>query len=447
MIQRWARPAFFLVTALVVAIGIDVAAQRTRTVVDLTEDRSLSLTSQTESVVRAVRRPTSITAFLRPDDAERASGAALLLRYQRLSPKVRFRVLDPRTASGELRRLGVDLDVSAVAIAQADEVEFATTLTEQDLTAALVRLARGRSAEVCFTSGHGEAATDDDGPLGLARAGELLVANGYRLRDVDLLTAASIPSSCDAVVVAAPQAGLGETASVLRNWLRADGRLLVLSDPSAPPDDALSGVAEELGLGIRRGLVLEGDPTLALPDDPTAPIVRSYSSASPIVRKLPPTFFPGLQEVVVGEDVPGEGLTVARLADTSPTSYLETEPLTSTFDPASDVRGPITIAAAADATRVDGDTVRRRRAVVVGDVDFATNAVLDQAANSTFLVRTLDWLTLDEDLVVLSANLPRSRPLTMTTQRVAYARFVSLAVLPGLFLVAGALVWAFRRSR
>ena len=435
------------VLALLAALAIDVVAHATRTVVDLTDDRALSVTAQTEAVVREVRRETTITAFLRPDEPERAPAAALLLRYQRLSPKIRFRILDPRTSAGELRRLGVDTDLGVVAVTRGSDVEMAATLTEQDVTAALVRLARGRSAEVCFTTGHGEASVEDESAGGLARAGALLVANGYRVRQVDLLAAPAVPTSCDALVVAGPQAPLGAAAEVIGGWGRSDGRLLVLADPAAPPDDALGRMTADLGLGLRRGIVLEGDPALALPDDPTAPIVRSYSSASPIVRKLPPTFFPGLQEVTVGDDEPEEGLTMARLADTSPASYLETEPLSSTYDVEQDVRGPITIAAAADAVRVDGDVVRRRRAVVVGDVDFATNAVFGEAANSTFLVRTLDWLTIDEELVVLSTNLSRSRPLTMTSARVGYARFLSLAVLPGVFVLSGAAVWALRRAR
>ena len=138
---------------------------------------------------------------------------------------------------------------------------------------------------------------------------------------------------------------------------------------------------------------------------------------------------------------------VSRLAETSPLSYLETEPLTSAFDPATDTGGPVAVAAAAERSRLEPEAVRRSRVVVVGDVDFATNAVVQQAGNSTFLVRSMDWLTLDDQLVVLSANLPKDRSIVLTRGRITYARFVSLALLPGLFLVAGAVVWVVRRGR
>jgi ABC-type uncharacterized transport system involved in gliding motility auxiliary subunit len=139
---------------------------------------------------------------------------------------------------------------------------------------------------------------------------------------------------------------------------------------------------------------------------------------------------------------------VSRLADTSEASYLETRPLEASFDPGDDSPGPITIAAAADRSRVVSERkVARTRLVVVGDVDFATPAIVHQAANQRFLVQTVGWLALDDDLIPLSSNLPEDRPLALTDARVAYARILGIAVVPGLLLVAGALVWATRRRR
>lgn len=444
-VGRFGRPIVIVVAALALAVGIEVVAARTSRVVDLTAERSASLTDQTAAIAGGVDETTTVTAFLRPDDPERAPAAALLLRYQRLNARIRFRLLDPAQAVGEQRRLGIDPGLGGVAVARGRKVEVVPTITEQDITGALARLDRGRSATVCFATGHGEAAVADDGPEGLSRAAALLEGNGYTVLTIDLLANPEVPAGCTGVVLANPVAPLGDAASVLASWLEADGRLLVLADPISDVD--VSEVVRGLGLSTRRGIVLEGDPAAARPDDPTSPIVRSYSSSHPVVRRLPPTFFPGLQQVVDGESAPDSGLVVSRLAETSPLSYLETEPLTSAFDPATDTGGPISVAVAAERSRLEADAVRGSRAIVVGDVDFASNAVVEQAGNSTFLVRSLDWLTLDDQLVVLSANLPKDRTIVLTRDRITYARFVSLALLPGLFLLAGAVVWAVRRGR
>jgi hypothetical protein len=431
---------------VVVALALDGVTDASRRVIDLTDEHSLSLTDQTKQIAGAVRAKTTVTAFLAADDPERAPAAALLLRYQRLNRRIKFRLLDPQRATGELRRLGVDPALGGVAVSRGTAVEVVPTLTEQDVTGALARLARGRAATVCVAAGHGEPSLDDTSADGLSEAAALLKANGYTLRTIDLLATPSVPGDCNGVVLVRPTTELGAAGDNLRRWLEdSDGRLMVLADPISTVD--VSPVVAGLGLGVRRGIVLEGDPQSSLPDDATSPIVHTYSSANPIVRRLAPTFFPAVEQVVVGENDAANGLTVNRLADTSRVSYLETEPITSTFDPSTDTPGPITVAAAADRSRQAGGAVHRSRVVVVGDADFATNIALHEAANSTFLVRSLDWLTLDDQLVVLSANLPRDRTIALTRQKLTYARFLSLGVLPGLFLLAGVAVWLVRRPR
>lgn len=80
-------------------------------------------------------------------------------------------------------------------------------------------------------------------------------------------------------------------------------------------------------------------------------------------------------------------------------------------------------------------------------MDWATNAYVGQAGNATLFVQAMDWLTLAEDLVSVSPNLPRLRALELTEGRARYARLLSAGVIPGLFLLTGALVWALRRGR
>ena len=141
-------------------------------------------------------------------------------------------------------------------------------------------------------------------------------------------------------------------------------------------------------------------------------------------------------------------MSAAALAQTSDRSYLERNPSdVSHFDPGQDVRGPITIAAAADRSANLAGTVRRTRVVVVGDVDFATNAFIAQAGNGDLLLRAMDWAAIEQDLVTVSANLPAVRPLDLTEGRLGYARFLLALVVPALFLLGGAITWAVRRSR
>lgn len=435
MTGRVLRAAALLV--LVVVAGL--AVSRNHHLYDLTAERSLTLTDQTRRILDDLDRDVDVTAFLRRDEPGRVEAATLLDRYRKLNRRVEWEVLDPDESPGEVARLGVDPVVGGVALRSGEDVELAPSVTEQDLTAALARLVRGRTSEVCVTTGHGEAR--------LEQASALLEREGYAVRIVDLLATPEVPPSCTAVALAGPTEPLGDATAALAAWTEADGKLLVLTDPVADVD--LSAVLEPYGLGIQRGVVFEGDPAAVVAGDATAPIVRTYSSGHPIVRRLAPTYFPGVQGVAVddGAEARVGGLTLSRLADTSGSSYLETAPVEATFDPAVDVPGPVTVAAAADRTRTTGERILRTRVVVVGDADFAGDQFLGEAGNATFLLRSVSWLTLEEDLLTLSANLPAERPLGLTDARIAYARVLTAAIVPSVFLLVGATVWAARRRR
>ena len=425
------RATAVTVAVTVVVLLVTVWASGQHSLTDLTEHETLTLTPITRDVVAAADEEVQITAFVRRGDPIRVQTVTLLDRYARLSHRLDVDVVDPVDAPGEVRRLGIDPVLGGVAVQRGDDVELAAGPTEQDITSALARLIRGNDALVCLVTGHGESD---------------VVIPTYDVRGIDLLVEDEVPEYCTVVIVAGPQSDLGDGEDALADWVAADGKLLALLDPIS--DVTLDEVLAPYGLGVERGVVFEGHPDSVVDGDESSPIVRRYSSAHPIVRGMPPTYFPGVQAVTVDDDVREPGLTVSRLADTSELSYLETEPLQPRFDPDEDLGGPVTIAAAADQSRVVSDeSVARTRIVVVGDVDFATAELAGAAANARFLAQAVGWLALDDDLIPLSSNLPDDHPLDLTDARVAYARLLGIGAIPALLLVGGAIVWAARRRR
>jgi len=443
----WVRRLAAAVVALVaLAVVVGVADGR-RTLLDLTDDEVLTLAPQTEDVLASIDRDVDITLFARPTDPGRVEAVSLLDRYRRLQRRIDVRVVDPDDSPGEVARLGVDPLVGGVVVTSGERTEQVAFPTEGELTGALARLLRDEPATVCLTTGHGERAVGDPGGPGLARFVDLLGRDGFDTAEVDLLGDPDVPTACTVLVVAAPTGSLRPaTERALAGWVDDDGRLLLLADPAAEAVP-LAELLGELGIRVERGVVFEGDGDNVVGGDVSAPIVTRYPSASPVTRRLAPTFFPVVQGVF--PDAPDEepGLTVAALASTSDTSYLERNPVTPEFDPDADVGGPIPVAVAADRSEVDGVDVRRTRAIVVGDVDFATDAAIGEAGNAQLLRQAVAWLAESEDLVAISPNLPADRPLRLTDARLAYARLLTVGVVPALFLLAGALVWALRRGR
>ena len=436
-----------VVALVLVALSVLVTvAENTRRTYDLTAERSLSLSEQTRTVVRAVRSDVRITAFVRRDDPGRAEISALLSRYKRLNAHIDVRLLDPNEAPGEASRLGVEPTFGGLVVTRGDEIERATIVSEQDVTSALARIVRGNRATVCFLAGHGEADPTSPTSDGLATAATVLTTNGYQVDQLDVLTRPEIPSRCTGVVVAAPRNALSPAAAeAITSYLRSSGRALVLADPASGVD--LTPIVAPYGLGFLKGFVLEGDENLRMPGDPFTLAILRYASSSPVTRRLGPTLFPGAEMVTVDESNPGSGLATTAVLRSSELAYLETEPAAAAFDPATDRAGPVVIGGGADQSGNFGGTVRRTRLLAIGDVDWVTNAYVNQAGNATLLVQAMDWLTLDEDLVSVSPNVPRLRVLELTESRARYARMLTAGIVPGLFLLAGALVWAVRRGR
>lgn len=443
----WGRRLLATAAALVALAVVVGVADDQRRVLDLTEDETLTLAPQTEDVLASVDRDIDITLFARPDDPGRVEVVSLLDRYRRLSRHIDVDVRDPDRSPGEVGRAGIDPLLGGVALRSGDRTEVVSLPTEGAITGAIARLLRDEAVVVCATTGHGERALDDLGGGGLARFRDLLTRDGYELVEVDLLAGDDLAPRCDVVVVAAPTGSMSAAAEeALGRWVDDDGRLLVLSDPitSVPVlTDALAG----LGVRFAGGIVLEGDSANVVGGDVAAPIVTRYPSASPVTRRLAPTFFPVVQGVTVDDEQGDDGRTATVIATTSETSYLEADPATPSFDPDRDRPGPVPVAAAVDRSRVEGTDVARTRVVAVGDVDFATNDVIGEAGNAQLLRQAVAWLAESEDLLAISPNLPADRPLRLTDDRLTYARLVTIGGVPALFLLLGALVWAVRRGR
>lgn len=438
-----------LVALVVVAVAVNLFVGRLGRAFDLTSEGSATLSEQTRRVLGGLDEDVEITAFFSRDAIGRVEAATLLSRYRKISRHISFRIVDPRLAPGEAERLGITSQGSSAVVDEDGQVETAPLTIEIDLTSAIARLIRDSAVTVCFTTGHGERASQDATPSGLGQAAEILVDNGYRIQTLDLLADPRIHADCEAIVVAAPTSPVSEAAAeAITTYLESQGKAFVLTDPSSDVD--VSELTEAWGAAFEPGVVIEGDPGSHLPDDFTSPIVARYSEASPAVRGLGPTFFPGVQGVrTPGIDDPG--VTAAGIAFTSELSYLDRGD-TGSFDSDVDVPGPVAVGGAVDDSRVSDPgteeaTVLRTRILLWGDVDFASNAFIGEAANARLWVQGVDWLTQPEALVTAVPSFPKLRELELTEARSRYILLLTAGVVPGLFVIAGAFVWILRRGR
>ena len=85
------------------------------------------------------------------------------------------------------------------------------------------------------------------------------------------------------------------------------------------------------------------------------------------------------------------------------------------------------------------------RVVVMGDSDFASNAVAGVPGNSDLFVNITNWLALQEDLISIHPRAEDDRRISLSPDQQRMILLLSLLIIPGLVLGSGVYTWWQRR--
>ena len=142
----------YILVVLAVLFGINFLAQRHNKSVDTTTNKRFSLSDQTEKVVKGLKQDVKVTYF---DQTSRFQGAKDLLdRYDNLSTKLTVDYVDPYKKPQIARAAGVKTE-GTVYVETGGKRQEARSVTEEELTGALIRALKGGERNVCFVSGSG----------------------------------------------------------------------------------------------------------------------------------------------------------------------------------------------------------------------------------------------------------------------------------------------------
>ena len=86
------------------------------------------------------------------------------------------------------------------------------------------------------------------------------------------------------------------------------------------------------------------------------------------------------------------------------------------------------------------------RVAVIGDSDFASNALLGVEGNRDMFLNTMNWLSQQESLISIRPKDPEDRRLTLTASEQVAVRWLALLVVPALIWGAGIYNWSRRRG-
>ncbi|HEY6332834.1 MAG TPA: Gldg family protein, partial [Blastocatellia bacterium] len=193
-----------LYSVIVIAIlgVVNFLANRYDKSFDTTSDKKFTLSEQSKKIVKNLKQDVTIAYWDRPDAFTRARD--LFDRYKGLSPHVNVQYNDPDKKFAQAKAAGVT-NYGNIFVEVGNKKVEAKSLTEEDVTGALVKALKGGDREVCFVLGSGEHSADSTDRDGYSQAKEAAEKSSYKTQTIKLIPKSEIPTDCTVVVVPGPK--------------------------------------------------------------------------------------------------------------------------------------------------------------------------------------------------------------------------------------------------
>jgi ABC-type uncharacterized transport system involved in gliding motility auxiliary subunit len=463
-VKYGAYASVYIVVILAVLAAVNFLANRYSKSYDATSNKQFTLSDQTLKVASGLKNDVKITYF---DQQTRFPQARDLLdRYAALSPKVKVEYIDPEKKPQVAKALGYRRDLNILVSANGRNEE-AKSLTEEEVTGALIRSQKTGERNVCFVNAAGEKSIDDEGPGGFSLMKQLLQRDNYKTRTINLRSGSpdaskpvaigqapaagpvEVPSDCVAAVVGSPQLDYPQpVVDALKKYVEGGGHALIMLDTplklgresAASENTALLGVLSSWGVTANKDLVLDlsgiGNMFGAGPE---IPIILQYES-SPITRPLArvPTAFPLTRSLDVKS--PGKGTAEKLIQTTEDSIAVDKIGPGGQIDPKQGKKGPFAIAASGTTGGSPSG-----RFIVTGTSGWAENRAMGSRSlgNRDLFMNMVNWLTADEDLISIRPKSTEDRPLTAPKLNLAF--WLSIVIFPLGIVGLGLATWYKRR--
>jgi ABC-type uncharacterized transport system involved in gliding motility auxiliary subunit len=447
-----AYTAVYVLIVFAVIGAINFLANRYNKSADLTANKKFTLSDQTLKVIKDLKGDVVITYW---DAPARFQGAHDLLdRYKNLSPKVDVRYEDTDKKRTQAIAAGVK-QIPTIFVDVANKHQEAKTLSEEEITGALVRAIKGSERMACFVLGSGEHSIDDMDRTGYSSVKALVEANNYKTQTVKLLEKPEIPQECLIVVVGGPAHDyIQREVDALKKYVEDGGHAIFLLDPplmfakqEIDENKALTDMLAAWGVTADKDLALDTSGIgQAVGLGPEVPLVATYSQHA-VVRAMKDVAsgFPIARSLTIKN---GDKTTVEKLFETSDNSFATMNLKSSDIRPSpTDKKGPLTLGAAGtyNGATTGAATGGNGRFIVVGSSRWIDNSFLRFNGNRDLFLNMMNWLSSDEDLISIRPKEPEDRRLTLTARQMALVFYASVLAIPLVILAAGFGVWWRRR--
>ncbi|MFL2640529.1 MAG: GldG family protein [Dehalococcoidia bacterium] len=426
--------------------------------VDLTATDQFTLAPQTKQALSNLSEDVEAYGFFVPEDPGAITAERLMNEYVLETEKLSYTMVDPETDPSQAKRYQVDRSGLIVFAGASGQVSRTNNISEQSLTASLLRATGENLKTVCFTTGHGERSILGSTDLGLRLAAQALERELYIVRDFSFSSSDGVPEECSAIIVVGPERDLIVDDKVdeearIREYLGRGGNAFFLLTPTTP--SSWTNLLLEGGVETGGGTIV--DPSSYAQPDRTTPQIRvegylpGHPITDPLIEQSLVTFFPLTTRVApLPESQRTPGASIVPLIFTSDRSWLETDSSSldnATYDQLADIsRGQNAIATAVQfpAANEIGQQITGR-IFVIGNSAFAGNLFFHSLGNGDLFINTVNWLTTKEDLISIRPKLSSARLLILSQREADWLLYSSVGLLPLMSALMGFWVWWRRR--
>ncbi len=435
----WLKRVFSLLLVLAAAGALFQLAARHPAQWDVTQNALNSLEPGSIDALALLHGPVQITVYATEQDA-RFGDIRKLIRefvslYQRYKPNISLGFVDPVKDAEAMRKASVKGNGEMV-VEYGGRSEHITTLNEQTLSSALLRLAHDKDQLVMYLDGHGERKLDGPANHDLGDFGTRLKQLGYRTSSLNLTLAPDVPANASVLVLTQPQIKLlpGEVSKLLR-YIDNGGNLLWLVD--AEPLRGLEPLVEKLGLSFLPGKVF--DPAA---QEMNAPLNWALGSGYPphaATRDFDLiTIFPDARALSIEHS---DGWQTRTLVEGAARGWVSERSNSKRFDKNRDIPGPVSLAVALQRNVND----REQRIIVVGSGAFLANVYSGNGGNIDLGINMVNWLASEERLITVQPHAVKDGKITLSKHQLTAISLSFLILLP--LALVGAGVWAWRRKK
>lgn len=398
---------------------------------DLGRAQEDTLDAKTRNIAKSLSFDVRITAFCSLGEMQE-DARNLLELYKNESLHISHEIIDVDANPAMVREHGINRYGQASLGGRGREIVI-DTISEEEITNALLRLQRERKKIVYALSGHGEPDIFDKERGGLTQFVAAIEQDGYGMSKLFLMQQGTVPQDADLLIIPGPRSDLfPEETEAIHKYIESGGNVLIALEPRS--DGGLRNLLGGFGVILDNAMITDPS-TRVLGSDSNVLVVSSYGGLKELDKFSYVTIFPTSRPLIIKKKLPRD-VVISWLARTSDQSMIKSENgfradrIGSASDP-SLAGGPFDISLF---IRKIVNEQTEAGIILFGDVDFLTNAYFSVSGNKDLAMNCVNVLLDEGNLIAIDSKKIKDRPFILT-QRLSMILFlISVITVPSLIL-------------